>query len=268
MGNRERSDVQGKARGTFDPAVPDRRPLPSSFLKRRSRAVVVPEGLRVYLRTVPEPALRCPKSRETPCFGGAPIVSNVLKMKNPLSTLESLNQGESTYALLPKIYRELRSLAAMHLRNESGYQTLQPTALVHEAWVRISGDEDDTWKNNQHFLGVAAIVMRRILVERARSKATLKRKVPQQSFMESPGLVADADHVIMIHECLTILEKTDPDSAKVVLLKFYGGFSNPEIAKSTGWSIRTVERQWMLAKARLYRLICRSLEQENDDNIR
>ncbi|RYD30614.1 MAG: RNA polymerase subunit sigma-24 [Verrucomicrobiaceae bacterium] len=189
-------------------------------------------------------------------------------MKNPPSTLDSLVQGETTDALLPKIYRELRNLAAMHLRNESGYQTLQPTALVHEAWVRISGDEDDTWKNNQHFLGVAAIVMRRILVERARSKATIKRKVPQHSFMENPGVVADADHVIMIHECLTILEKTDPDSAKVVLLKFYGGFSNPEIAQSTGWSIRTVERQWMLAKARLYRLICRSLGEEPGEHIR
>lgn len=189
-----------------------------------------------------------------------------LPMKTPLSTLESLNQGESTHALLPKIYRELRNLAAMHLRNESGYQTLQPTALVHEAWVRISGDEDENWKSNQHFLGVAAIVMRRILVERARCKATLKRKVPQQSFLDFPEHISEADHVIMIHECLTILERTDPDSAKVVLLKFYGGFSNPEIAKSTGWSIRTVERQWMLAKARLYRLICKSLEEGKDGN--
>lgn len=220
------------------------------------------------LRTLPEPAFPCPESGESACPEALRTVSIVLKMKNPLSTLESLNQGESTDALLPKIYRELRSLAAMHLRNESGYQTLQPTALVHEAWVRISGDDDDTWKSNQHFLGVAAIVMRRILVERARCKATLKRKVPQQSFMENPGLVADADHVIMIHECLTILEKSDPDSAKVVLLKFYGGFSNPEIATSTGWSIRTVERQWMLAKAKLYRLICRSLEEGEDGNIR
>lgn len=182
--------------------------------------------------------------------------------------MESLNQGESTHALLPKIYRELRNLAALHLRNESGYQTLQPTALVHEAWVRISGDEDESWKSNQHFLGVAAIVMRRILVERARCKATLKRKVPQQSFLDCPDHISEADHVIMIHECLTILEKTDPDSAKVVLLKFYGGFSNPEIAKSTGWSIRTVERQWMLAKARLYRLICKSLEESKDGGTR
>ncbi|RYD48560.1 MAG: hypothetical protein EOP85_03305 [Verrucomicrobiaceae bacterium] len=253
MGKRHLHDLLKKERGTLEPAMPGKRLLPSSLMP----------ALRV--KTGQGGVSGRPESGESACLTARPIVSNVLKMKNPLSTLESPNQGESTNALLPKIYRELRSLAAMHLRNESGYQTLQPTALVHEAWVRISGDEDDTWKNNQHFLGVAAIVMRRILVERARCKATLKRKVPQQSFMESPGLVADADHVIMIHECLTILERTDPDSAKVVLLKFYGGFSNPEIAKSMGWSIRTVERQWMLAKARLYRLICRSLGEESDE---
>lgn len=161
----------------------------------------------------------------------------------------------SAEALLPKIYRELRSLAAMQLRNESGYQTLQPTALVHEAWVRISGDDEPDWKNNQHFLGVAAIVMRRILVERARGKATIKRKTPDRAVLEDREQDAEADHLIMIHECLTILEKSDPDSAKVVLLKFYGGFSNQEIARSLGWSVRTVERQWMFAKAKLYRLV-------------
>lgn len=157
--------------------------------------------------------------------------------------------------LLPKIYEELRSLAARQLRRESGYQTLQPTALVHEAWVRISGETESDWKNNQHFLGVAAIMMRRILVERARGKATLKRTAPANTGMENQESTND-DHLIMIHECLNTLEKSDPDSAKVVLLKFYGGFSNQEIAKSTGWSLRTVERQWMFAKAKLYRLIC------------
>ncbi len=156
--------------------------------------------------------------------------------------------------LLPKIYEELRRLAARQLRRESGYQTLQPTALVHEAWVRISGETESDWKNNQHFLGVAAIMMRRILVERARGKATLKRTPPNAR--ETDAHAPHDDHLIMIHECLTILEKSDPDSAKVVLLKFYGGFSNQEIAKSTGWSLRTVERQWMFAKAKLYRLVC------------
>jgi len=176
-------------------------------------------------------------------------------MKDPSSSWGSSVPGPTADLLLPKIYSELRSLAAMQMRNESGYQTLQPTALVHEAWVRISSDERIDWKNNEHFIGIAAIVMRRILVERARGKATIKRKTPQPAILANREAESNEDHLIMIHECLTILEKSDPDSAKIVLLKFYGGFSNEEIARSVGWSVRTVERQWMLAKAKLYRLI-------------
>ncbi len=175
-------------------------------------------------------------------------------MKDPTTSLGGA-QAASADLLLPRIYKELRSLAAAQMRNESGYQTLQPTALVHEAWMRISSDEGIDWKNNEHFIGIAAIVMRRILVERARGKATIKRKTPQPSVFENREKDTNEDHLIMIHECLKILEKSDPDSAKIVLLKFYGGFSNEEVAKSIGWSVRTVERQWMLAKAKLYRLI-------------
>ena len=97
--------------------------------------------------------------------------------------------------------------------------------------------------------------MRRILVERARGKARLKRSRPDDlSFMDQDWEEND-DHIIMIHECLTRLEKSDPDSAKVVLLKFYGGLSSSEIGQMTGRSTRSVERQWMYAKAQLYRLI-------------
>lgn len=176
------------------------------------------------------------------------------EMKDASSVEDDTGTRLAADVLLPKIYQELRNLAARQLRKESGYQTLQPTALVHEAWVRISGETESDWKNNQHFIGVAAIMMRRILVERARGKAALKRTAP--SNMESHENLSNDDHLIMIHECLTTLEKSDPDSAKVVLLKFYGGFSNQEIAKATGWGLRTVERQWMFAKAKLYRLIC------------
>lgn len=176
-------------------------------------------------------------------------------MSDPSSVPDDVGSRLEAEALLPKIYQELRSLAARQLRKESGYQTLQPTALVHEAWVRISGETESDWKNNQHFIGVAAIMMRRILVERARGKATIKRTVPSTLGSGFDHSQENDDHLIMIHECLNTLEKSDPDSAKVVLLKFYGGFSNQEIAKATGWSLRTVERQWMFAKAKLYRLI-------------
>lgn len=176
------------------------------------------------------------------------------------------NEGFASDKLLPIIYRELRSLAAYRLKNESGYQTLQPTALVHEAWVRISGSEDTAWKNQAHFFGAAAVAMRRILVERARGKARIKRTRPDDlSFMDQ-GSIENDDQIILIHECLTQLEKTDPDSAKVVLLKFYGGLSSKEIGEITGSSLRSVERQWMFAKAKLYQLILAQEKSSNPDN--
>jgi RNA polymerase sigma factor (TIGR02999 family) len=157
--------------------------------------------------------------------------------------------------LLPMVYEELRRLAAFRLKNEFGNQTLQPTALVHEAWLRIAGNDERSWEDQVHFFNAAALAMRRILVERARGKARIKRRRPDDlSFMNQDWTDND-DHIIMIHECLTLLENSDPESAKVVLLKFYGGLSSSEIGQMTGRSMRSVERQWMYAKAQLYRLI-------------
>lgn len=168
---------------------------------------------------------------------------------------ETAAGGFASDELLPIVYRELRSLAAHRLKNEAGYQTLQPTALVHEAWTRVVGSENTVWKNEAHFFGAAAVAMRRILVERARSKATVKRSTPVDVSTLEHNWIENDDHIIMIHECLTILEKTDPESAKVVLLKFYGGLSSEEIGRTTGLSLRSVERQWMFAKAKLYRIV-------------
>lgn len=177
-------------------------------------------------------------------------------MSDP-TALES-SEDANPYAsgkLLPMVYEELRRLAAYRLKNEFGNQTLQPTALVHEAWIRISGSDERSWEDQVHFFNAAALAMRRILVERARGKARIKRTRPDDlSFMDADCIEND-DHIIMIHECLTLLEKSDPESAKVVLLKFYGGLSSSEIGQMTGRSVRSVERQWMYAKAQLYRLI-------------
>lgn len=157
--------------------------------------------------------------------------------------------------LLPVVYEELRRLAAFRLKNESGNQTLQPTALVHEAWLSIAGKEERSWDDQVHFFNAAALAMRRILVERARGKARIKRRRPDDLTFMNDDWIENDDHIIMIHECLTLLEKSDPDLAKMVLLKFYGGLSSNEIARITGSSVRSVERQWMFAKAQLYRLI-------------
>lgn len=164
-------------------------------------------------------------------------------------------EGHASEELLPIVYNELRILASTRLRNEAGNQTLQPTALVHEAWLRLAGGGEVKWRNEGHFFGAASQAMRRILVERARARATTKRSAPPAGdVLEQQNIVND-DHIVMIHECLTLLEKSDPDSAKVVLLKFYGGLGSQEIARITGRGVRSVERHWMLAKARLYQLI-------------
>jgi RNA polymerase sigma factor (TIGR02999 family) len=179
-------------------------------------------------------------------------------MTDPTTHDLDFSANSNSYAsdkLLPMVYEELRRLAAFRLKNEFGNQTLQPTALVHEAWLRISGSDERSWEDQVHFFNAAALAMRRILVERARGKARIKRTRPDDlSFMDQEWIEND-DHIIMIHECLTLLEKSDPESAKVVLLKFYGGLSSSEIGQMTGRSVRSVERQWMYAKAQLYRLV-------------
>lgn len=179
-------------------------------------------------------------------------------MSGVADIFEQANHSSSipSERLLPLVYEELRRLAAYRMLGESGSQTLQPTALVHEAWLRLTGSGEGTWQNQAHFFGAAALAMRRILVDRARSKTAQKRQggirlplLDENSFMEPD------DHILMIHESLTQLEKEDPEAAKVVLLKFYSGLSSEEIARMLQRSVRSIERQWTLAKARLYQMI-------------
>lgn len=165
-------------------------------------------------------------------------------------------EGYSSDKLLPVVYEALRRLAAHCLDKEwNGNQTLQPTALVHEVWLRVRKEDSDLWNSEGHFFGAAAHAMRRILVERARYKSAVKRKLPTEAEIFQENWYEHDDHILMIHDCLSILERTDPELAKVVLLKFYAGLENGEIARISGKGVRTVERQWMFAKAKLYKLI-------------
>ncbi|WP_226895564.1 ECF-type sigma factor [Luteolibacter marinus] len=159
----------------------------------------------------------------------------------------------SSDELLPVVYDELRRLAAFRLDSGSPSKTLQPTALVHEAWIRLSEIDGKVWQSKEHFFNAAAQAMRRILVDRIRAQSRKKRTRPPENLDD--GVFEDDTHILLIHDCLTKLEKVDPYSAKVVLLKFYGGLSTEEISQVTGRSMRSVERQWMFAKAKLYRLI-------------
>jgi RNA polymerase sigma factor (TIGR02999 family) len=178
--------------------------------------------------------------------------------------LEAIGRGESKASedLLPLVYDELRRLAAARMAQEAAGQTLQPTALVHEAWLQLVGPGERSWQNRAHFFGAAADAMRRILVDKARRKARLKRGGGQARVdiedVEIAGTTPDED-VLRINEALQRLEQEDAEQARIVVLKFFSGLTNEEVAENLGVSERTVYRQWVCAKARLLRLV-RSLD--------
>ena len=160
--------------------------------------------------------------------------------------------------LFKLVYEELRRMAAARMAREAAGQTLQPTALVHEAWLQLVGDGERTWENRAHFFGAAADAMRRILIDAARRKVTLKRGggLERVDINELDLAQASPDeHVLLINEALEDLEKEDPVRARIVVLKFFGGLTNREVAQTLGLGERSVERQWAAAKARLFQWI-------------
>jgi len=160
--------------------------------------------------------------------------------------------------LLPLVYAELRRLACARMAHEMAGQTLQPTALVHEAWLRLVKDGDRTWQNRGHFFGAAAEAMRRILIERARHKSRIKHGGGQARLniedLELAGTTPD-DKVLLVDEALARLKVEDPELERIVVMKFFGGLSNEEIAESLGLAKRTLDRQWAYARAWLFRRI-------------
>jgi len=168
----------------------------------------------------------------------------------------SREEGAASEKLLPLVYDELRRLAAARMAQEAAGQTLQPTALVHEAWLRLVGQGDRTWENRAHFFGAAAEAMRRILIERARRKSRIKRgggQVPLNiEDFELAAATAD-ERVLLIEESLQQLESHEPELARIVTLKFFGGLTNQEVAETLGVTERTVLNHWGYAKAWLIR---------------
>jgi RNA polymerase sigma factor (TIGR02999 family) len=160
--------------------------------------------------------------------------------------------------LIPLVYDELRQLAAKRIAGEKPGQTLQPTALVHEAWLRVSGDKARDWSDRSHFFRAAATAMRWILVDRAREKSSIKRGHAERPLDIADFDLADTsrdDRVLLVDEMLERLEAEDPDGARVVSLKFFGGLTESEIASIDGVTERTVRRHWSFAKARLFQMI-------------
>ena len=158
--------------------------------------------------------------------------------------------------LLPLVYDDLRRLAMARMANEMSGHTLQPTALVHEAWLRLVADGERTWQNRAHFFGAAAEAMRRILIEKARRKSRLKHGGGLARFDIEDLELAEAtpdDKLLLINEALEKLAAQDPESARVVMLKFFGGLTRQELAGSLNISERMADRQWAYAKAWLMR---------------
>jgi RNA polymerase sigma factor (TIGR02999 family) len=158
--------------------------------------------------------------------------------------------------ILPHIYGELRRLAGSYLRRERSDHTLQPTALVHEAYMKLVDQRQVKWQNRAHFFGIAAQVMRRILMDHARKHKAEKRggeadKLP----LEDEILVVStnrSDQLLALDEALETLAKLDPQKAKIVELRYFGGLSIEETAEVIGVSVPTINRQWRTAKAWLY----------------
>ena len=165
--------------------------------------------------------------------------------------------------LLPEVYAELRRLAAWKMSSEPGDHTLQPTALVHEAYLRLLGQDNPRWQNRAHFFGAAAEAMRRILIERARRKSRVKHGGGQTraSFDEiEVAIDADEDTLLFVSEALDKLAAMDPVCAELVKLRFFAGVPNHRAAEMLGLSERTAKRNWAYARAWLKREISSQMQ--------
>ena len=168
----------------------------------------------------------------------------------------SAGDQPSLDTLLPLVYDELRRLAAAYLRRERPGQTLQPTALVHEAYLRLLKDRPDRWQNRAHFCAIAAHSMRQILIERARARDAQKRGGGGAKVTLDEGMMAGAPRPIdflALDNALERLAALDAEQARIVELRFFGGLSVDETAEALGSSPATIKRRWTLARAWLAR---------------
>jgi len=183
-----------------------------------------------------------------------------LLMSEVTLLLQKLDPADPRAAekLLPLVYDELRKLAAAKMARESAAQTLQPTALVHEAWLRLGGDEQPTWQNRAHFFAAAAEAMRRILIDQARRRRAARRGGGQERLDSNEIEIASPDpddQLIAVHEALGRFSTVDPKKAELVKLRYFGGFTIDEAAEAMAIPLGTAKRWWTYARAWLLREI-------------
>lgn len=181
---------------------------------------------------------------------------------NPIPAPTGATQPESGTELLPRVYDELRRLAAWRLAAEHGTQTLQPTALVHEAWLRLNASEPALWANCAHFFTAAAEAMRRILIDNARRKQAARHggglQRTQAELDDLPiANTAPDEELLAVHEALDALAAHDARKAELVKLRYFAGLTLEEAAAALEMSERTAKRDWAYARAWLFREIAR-----------
>jgi RNA polymerase sigma factor (TIGR02999 family) len=199
-----------------------------------------------------QPALDLTLTINSKLFPKIVMLSRAIK-DDITQILQAVKQHETVpEESMAQIYKELRRIAAARMAMESAGQTLQATALVHEAWLRLFGSNGGKWQNRAHFFAAAALAMRRILIESARRKMSVKRgKRVEHVRIEEMDIAQTLpdERVLLIDEALERLQKQDAELAQAVILKFFGGLTNVEVAEIMGVTERTVQNKWVFARA-------------------
>ncbi len=186
-------------------------------------------------------------------------------MSDITEILQSGEEGDNqkVKALFPLVYAELHKLARMQMAKQPADHTLQPTALVHEAWLRMVDAKAQNWENRSCFYSASAMAMRCILVEHARKKHALKRGGDRQrldiDMLDLAGIEPD-EKILQVDDALNQFEKVHPQEARIVTLKYFGGLTNKEVADALGISERSVDRRWLYAKTWLFKHISAEMQ--------
>ncbi len=223
----------------FTNAYPDAGPIP--WIQKH------PHAQHAVELNVTSPHWRALRSQ-----GNLPFIGSVSEITR---VIDAIHNGDPRAAaeLLPLVYDELRQLAAHKMANEAPGHTLQPTALVHEAWMRLGGSDGPSFQNRAHFFGAAAEAMRRILIERARRRLAAKRGAGAAPIeldkIEIPSPVADDDQLLAVNEALEKFAALDPRKAELVKLRYFVGLSFEEAAAALGIAVPTAKQWWAYARA-------------------
>ena len=180
----------------------------------------------------------------------------ILENQNRIGDAGPCTESDSAARLLPQVYEELRRLARARMARLGPGQTLTPTELVHEAYLRVTGGRRDTFEGRRHFFFVVSRAMRDLILEEARRKGSLKRggkylRLPVE--LAELSVLNPQEDILDLEQALRKLERESPDRAQVVLLSYFGGLTHPEIAEVLGLSLATVERRWSYARIWLRR---------------